>query len=401
MSCATGDSIGVFWWWFTPESDSVQISTCNSDPGLGGDSVFALYEGDCLNTLTEIACSEDNDCGSGNWLGITCTAGLTAGDTHYIQFASWDAASQGIYLVQIECPCPGYAPGACCLSDGACVTATVTQCESMSGQYQGAGTACAGDLDSNGIDDLCQPGACCTGGTNCTEMTQTLCTAAGGVEWIAGAACAPNPCRGACCREIGFPPHWQCTDIAGAACLGTWFEGEECSLFDCTECIAMDSRSYKDHGAAGELSLDMGVSGGIEPRSGGLTKLEIDVLDAASFANGVVVTCVGAGDVSSSVSGTSVAGDTVTVTFDPALPDQDACVIDLDCGGTACVRSCEGDLNLSGDTTVSDNLQAKIRFGEVASNANCEWDFNLSGDVTSADALQIKIRFGFTAPACP
>jgi hypothetical protein len=46
MSCASGDSIGLFWWWFVAEYDSVQISTCNSVPAQGGDSVFALYEGD-------------------------------------------------------------------------------------------------------------------------------------------------------------------------------------------------------------------------------------------------------------------------------------------------------------------------------------------------------------------
>jgi hypothetical protein len=401
MNCATGESVGVKWFWFQAQSDSVQISTCSSLPELGGDSVFALYEGDCLNTLTEIDCSEDRDCDPSSWQGITCTTGLTVGDTYYLQFASWDAASQGTYVLQIECPCPDYAPGACCLSDGSCVTATFSQCENVSGEYQGPGTACAGDLDSNGIDDLCEPGACCTGGTDCAEMTEGACTLAGGLEWVAGATCNPNPCQGACCRETGFPPQWECTDIAGGACLGTWFEGEECSAFDCAVCIALDVRSYKTHGTAGELYLDMGVGAGIEPRSGGLTKLEIDVLDAASFANGVVVTCVGAGDVSSSVSGTSVAGDTVTVTFDPALPDQDACVIDLDCGGTACVRSCEGDLNRSGNTTAADSLQTKIRFGETATSANCEWDFDLSGGISASDALQIKIRFGFTAPACP
>ena len=93
--------------------------------------------------------------------------------------------------------------------------------------------------------------------------------------------------------------------------------------------------------------------------------------------------------------------NTVTVTFAPALPDQDACTVTLDCGASVCVRGCEGDLNRSGDTTASDSLQAKIRFGQTADETNAEWDFNLSGDISSADALQIKIRFGFTAPSCP
>ncbi len=401
MSCATGDSSGLFWWWFTAESDSVQISTCNSDPGLGGDSVFALYEGDCLNTLTEIACSEDTDCGPDNWLGITCTDGLVVGDTYYIQFASWDSTSQGTYLVQVECPCPDYALGACCLSDGSCLTATFTQCATASGSYHGPDTTCAGDLDSNGIDDACAWGACCMGGTDCLETSVGWCTGNGGLDFFGDATCNPNPCQGACCRLAGIPPSWQCTDLAEVSCTGDWYDGEQCSQFDCAACYAQAVRSLKDHGAAGELSLDTGVSGGIEPRLGGVTKLEIDLDDGDKFSGGVTVTCTNAGDVSGSVGGTSVAGDTVTIDFSQPLPDQDACTVELDCGATTCVRTCEGDLNRSGGTTVADNLQAKIRFGQVATNANAEWDFNLSGGVSTSDALQIKIRFGFAAPECP
>jgi hypothetical protein len=58
-------------------------------------------------------------------------------------------------------------------------------------------------------------------------------------------------------------------------------------------------------------------------------------------------------------------------------------------------------LNLSGDTSPADSLQAKIRFDLPATSANCEWDFDLSGTISTADALSIKIRFGFVAPACP
>jgi hypothetical protein len=166
-------------------------------------------------------------------------------------------------------------------------------------------------------------------------------------------------------------------------------------------CEAQDAASCRDHAAAGRLCLDMGVSGGVDPRSGGITELEIDLLDAGGFAGGVTVDCANAGDVSGNVSGSSVNGNTVTVTFDPSLPDQDACTVTLDCGASVCVRGCEGDLNRSGDTSTSDALQAKVRFGQAADASNCEWDFNLSGDITSADALAIKIRFGFSAPACP
>jgi hypothetical protein len=96
-----------------------------------------------------------------------------------------------------------------------------------------------------------------------------------------------------------------------------------------------------------------------------------------------------------------VAGDTVTVTFSPALPDQDACTVTLDCGATMCIRTCEGDLNQSGSCTTADALQCKIMIGQPLTNANAMWDFNCSGNISTSDCLAIKIRFGFTAPQCP
>ena len=242
MSCASGDSIGLMWWWFTAENDSVQIATCNSVPAQGGDSVFALYSGDCYNTLTEVDCSEDTDCGAGNWLGIIDNCTLITGDTYWIQFAAWDSTSQGNYLVQIECPSPLCAPAACCLSDGSCITASRSICEAQpgGGNYQGAGSACEGDLDSNGIDDACEQGACCTGGTDCAPMSFGLCELTGGIDYIPGGTCEPNPCQGACCRKTGFPPSWQCTEVAQGGCVGTWYDGQECSAaewpwFDCPD----------------------------------------------------------------------------------------------------------------------------------------------------------------------
>jgi hypothetical protein len=167
-------------------------------------------------------------------------------------------------------------------------------------------------------------------------------------------------------------------------------------------CTALDARSLKDHSSVGELALGMGVAGGIEPRLGGIERLEVDLDDASSVSRVIDVAChptVWTGTVPFAVS--DVLADTVTVEFTPALPDQSYCVVTLDCGASVCVRSCEGDLNRSGSTTASDNLQAKVRFGQAANETNCEWDFNLSGGITAADALAIKIRLGFAAPGCP
>jgi hypothetical protein len=175
-------------------------------------------------------------------------------------------------------------------------------------------------------------------------------------------------------------------------------EGDVC--LDPT-CEATGVYSCRDHAAAGRLCLDLNTSGGPDPRLGGITEVEIDLVDASGFAGGVTVTCVNVGDVSASVSGTSVVGNTVTVTFDPAVPDEDACTIELDCGASVCVRSCEGDLNQSGATTSADALQVKVRFGLPLDNTTAMWDFDVNGTIGTSDGLQIKIRFGFVAPLCP
>jgi hypothetical protein len=166
------------------------------------------------------------------------------------------------------------------------------------------------------------------------------------------------------------------------------------------ECAAMAVRSYRDHDVAGELRLEMGVAGGIEPRIGGVVKLEVDLDNPAAFDGGVTVECEPdwpqpPGTV------TVTPGDPVTLEFTPALPDQSRCQIVLDCGATVCVRSCEGDTNLSGSTTTADALQIKPRFGQAADNTNARFDVNTSGGITTADFLVVKVRFGQAAPGCP
>ena len=236
-SCGTGANVGTLWFWFTATHDSARVSTCNS-VGTADDSVFALYAGDCTDTLTELACSEDGDCGAGSWLGVIDYCGLIIGDTYYIQLASWAPSAQGVYDLDITCPswCP--LPGACCLSDGSCIWVYLWQCSEQDGQYQGCGTVCLGDADSNGIDDACELGACCPAEGGCIPSGHDFCyDSLGGVDFIPGAQCPEqpgdfDPCAGACCRCIpNLPPPgctWTCTEGPEAICLGTWYSMEEC-----------------------------------------------------------------------------------------------------------------------------------------------------------------------------
>jgi hypothetical protein len=123
------------------------------------------------------------------------------------------------------------------------------------------------------------------------------------------------------------------------------------------------------------------------------------VLDSASgFQGGVGVEC------STTWSGTASGvadGDTVTVTFDPPLPDEAYCTITLDCTAQVCVRGCEGDVNRDGDTNTTDASQVKLRFGLAVTDGNCEWDFNRDDAINTTDYSQIKLRFDNSAPECP
>ncbi len=164
-------------------------------------------------------------------------------------------------------------------------------------------------------------------------------------------------------------------------------------------CEPLAVRSYRDHAAAGELYLDMGISDGIEPRVGGIVKLEVDLDDTWSYRAGATVNCDPAW--SGTITETGPIGDTVTLEFDPALPDEAYCTIEFGCGGEVCVTLCEGDMNLDGVTNTTDASSVKLRFGQTPTDANCEWDFNNDGAINTTDASQVKLRFGKAAPACP
>ncbi|MBN2563546.1 MAG: hypothetical protein JXQ75_21715 [Phycisphaerae bacterium] len=92
--------VGTVWYTFVATDTAALISTCKSQPPVS-DTLLAVYDGSC-GALTEIACSED-DCGR---LSEVCASGLTAGNTYYVQVASYFAGSQGVITLNVTCPCP-------------------------------------------------------------------------------------------------------------------------------------------------------------------------------------------------------------------------------------------------------------------------------------------------------
>jgi hypothetical protein len=197
--------------------------------------------------------------------------------------------------------------------------------------------------------------------------------------------CNTNGYPDECDIENGFSPDLNSNGVP-----------DEC------ECAAMAVRSYRTHGSAGELYLDMGTTGGVEPRQGGIQKLEIDLDYAFAATQVVAVNCWPTGwtgAVPYGISGT--VGDTVTVDFSPALPDEACCTIELDCGAWICVRGLEGDVDRSGLVTTGDASIIKPKFGDTPTAADAEFDFDVSGLISTADFSQIKPSFGNLAPACP
>jgi hypothetical protein len=195
------------------------------------------------------------------------------------------------------------------------------------------------------------------------------------------------PLRNAAGEDLGSDPPFG---SGGDAFMGVQLGPEPCN--------AEAVRSYKDHGGT-RLYLDMGVSGGIEPRLGGIVELDIELDSAAGFSGGVSVDCTPCGWSGSATA--AVTGNTVTVVFDTALPDTCCCTVTLDCGAEVCVCGLEGDIDRGGLVSTGDASIIKPHFGDTPTDADAEFDFDVSGLVTTGDFSQVKPKFGNSAQECP
>lgn len=113
----------------------------------------------------------------------------------------WDVDTHDASL-QVEYPCDDECPEACCLNDGTCQDLTPKDCQSQSGQSQGAGTSCA------------PLGACCPPASSCVETTAACCTAIGGDYQGNGVPCTPDSCVQACCMS-----DYSCADLPPDTCI--------------------------------------------------------------------------------------------------------------------------------------------------------------------------------------
>ena len=66
-------SVSVWWEWTAPVTESVDIDTFDSD----FDTILAVYTGDVLSSLTELASNDDNGCGTQSGVRFEAAAGTT------------------------------------------------------------------------------------------------------------------------------------------------------------------------------------------------------------------------------------------------------------------------------------------------------------------------------------
>ncbi len=152
----------------------------------------------------------------GNWLfGLNCGPFGCPSNGGWATFQSLAAGlcrPSGDWVTRVtweSLTCPTVS-GACCLSNGTCVSLTSEACGLQGGTYRGDNTVC-------GANTCPQPtGACCFSGGTCIQSQASQCVAGGGTFLGAGVACAPNnTCpTGACCLPTGV----CVSGVTSAAC---------------------------------------------------------------------------------------------------------------------------------------------------------------------------------------
>jgi len=141
-SCAFNDFRDAWNCWTADCTGRVSITTC----GSSFDTTLAVYDA-CGGH--ELVCDDDLCPAAPGRSKVTLD--VTEGTTYSIRVAGYKGAS-GDYTLNVET-----CKNACCLTNGVCGLATLSQCAAVGGTPLGPGSVCRGDLDNNGIDDACEP----------------------------------------------------------------------------------------------------------------------------------------------------------------------------------------------------------------------------------------------------
>ncbi len=114
---------------------------------------------------------------------------------------------------------------ACCLPNGQCADVDPLCCDDIGGSPSPTGaSACAGDLNGNGVDDACEViivQACCLPNGTCTEVEYNRCVALGGDPQGPNTVCDLRVCRPI---KWAQPPTYGPNLIAPPPCFRGWDE---------------------------------------------------------------------------------------------------------------------------------------------------------------------------------
>ena len=175
FTCRFGGSaqgVGTVWFKFVATGATARLITSPVTGGAAVDTLLAVYSGSC-GALTQIACNDDINTGTSNFLSAVDLTGLSVGSTYYVQVAAYSDSRLGTYDLVMECP-------------GDCVNCPA-------GSYQEA-EACGADTNGGcnstptAYEDIpCNASFCGTstydGGTRDTDWFRLTLQTAATVKW--------------------------------------------------------------------------------------------------------------------------------------------------------------------------------------------------------------------------
>ena len=295
------------------------------------------------------------------------------------------------------------------------------------------------DCNSNGIVDACEldcgsPGGSCYGVSGCgtgqdcnTNYVPDDCDISGGYSPDCNSNGVPDDCdlrdgTSTDCNTNYIPDDCDISEGTSDDCQPNDVP-DECDIRDATsmdtntngvpdECeyaTIQSASSCRNHGAVGELCFDIGIGTGsrfsgdnVECRNGGTQKMVFET-DLAVSSFSASVDCA-YHTYTGTVTETAYGGTTVTVEFDPGLPNNDCCTITLsgpELNDEWSVANLLGDADRNMDTNSLDYSSVKLRLGLVPNDTTARYDLNCDGDITSLDYSAIKLNIGSTLTTCP
>lgn len=192
--------------------------------------------------------------------------------------------------------------------------------------------------------------------------------------------------------NLGMPGGWADGDLTCDGFVDFCDESAYNGIFYGTSAV----ESCKDHNGS-RLCLDL-TAGGIEPRDGGVTELDVTLNDGTDYGITGADVVVDSGAYAGTVTVSGPVGNVLTLGFSPELADG-VHTVELPCGLSFCVRALKGDVDQNGLVSTADSSAVKALFGQPAS-ASPAADLDLSGTVTTADSSAIKALFGGNVGSC-